>query len=141
MIEQKLVNLFQSYISGFKKYDLAAVQACYCLPCSLHTPEKIAYLGNSDDFAKEFTEIFTVLQQAKTENILVTKASFNKSYNGAVDVCIDWAFIDDTGEVFADFCAFYHVVEIEQQYKIINVVSHELSNSVELMSSLSLASK
>ncbi|MFT5758604.1 MAG: hypothetical protein ACI9LM_003350 [Alteromonadaceae bacterium] len=132
MINQQLENLFQKYISAFKRYDLAAVQQYYQLPCTLHTPDKIAYLENDTHFKQEFDDVFTVLGHANTQNIIATKASYNLSVGDALDVCIDWAFVDDKNEVFSDFCAFYHLVKVEQQYKIINVVSHDLSNSVTL---------
>jgi len=138
MMNQQLVSLFQEYLSAFKEYDLAALKQCYSLPCSLHTPDKIAYLVNEFDFEQEFIDIFTVLQHAKTQNIIITKASYNESINGSVDVCIDWAFSNDEDEIFADFCAFYHVIIFENKLKIMNVVSHDLSNSVELPSNLSI---
>jgi len=140
MNNQALVNLFENYIAAFQQYDMQAVKDCYQLPCTLHTPDKIAYLANESCFEKEFLDIFTVLQHAKTQYIRVTKATCSASLNNTVDVCIDWAFIDDKAEVFADFCAFYHLVQIEQQFKIVSVVSHDLSNSVELSSPLALIS-
>jgi len=133
MKNQQLDNLFQKYISAFKQYDLLAVQDCYQLPCTLHTPDKIAYLADNASFKREFDDIFTVLQHANTDNIIATKATYSLGIGDTLDVCIDWAFIDDKKEVFADFCAFYHLVKVDQQYKIISVVSHDLSNSVALM--------
>jgi hypothetical protein len=138
MITSELVNLFKNYIAGFKSYDLAAVKNCYHLPCSLHTPDKIAYLPTSKDFKEEFLNVFVVLKQGCTKDIRVTKATFSECVNGSVDICIDWQFIDDKNEVFADFCAFYHVIKFENKYKIISVISHDLSNSVELSSVLEL---
>ena len=136
MIASELINLFQDYIAGFSRYNLNAVKDCYHLPCSLHTPDKIAYLVEDKDFEEEFLNIFEVLKQGKIKNIRVTKATFNESINGSIDVCVDWQFVDDKGEIFADFCAFYHVIKLEKKYKISSVVSHELSNSVELSSVL-----
>ncbi len=134
----ELDNLFQAYISAFKHYDLSAVQTCYQLPCTLHTPDKIAYIANNASFKQEFDDIFTVLRHANTEEIIATKASYSLAANDSIDVCIDWAFVDDTKEVFADFCAFYHLVKVAEQYKIISVVSHDLSNSVTLMYDLAI---
>jgi hypothetical protein len=138
MNESALVNLLQRYIKAFKCYDLLTLIDCYHLPCTLHTPDKIVYLLNEADLKQEFIEIFSVLQNAKISEIKITKASFHESLNGALDLCVDWAFIDDKGDVFADFCAFYHLIKIEQKFKIISVVSHELSNSVELSTKLLL---
>jgi len=136
MIEQALIRLFENYISAFKQYDISAVKACYQLPCTLHTPDKIAYLETNKKFELAFSDIFTGLQHAKTQNIVVTKATYNESINGAIDACIDWAFFDDKNEMFADFCAFYHLIKTEQDYKIVSVVSHQLSNSVVLKHNL-----
>jgi hypothetical protein len=132
MLEQALIILFKDYISAFEQCNLTAARACYQLPCTLHTPEKIAYLSSVEAFNKEFEEIFTVLQHANTQKIIPTSASYNLSANSSVDVCIDWAFIDDNNEVFADFSAFFHVIKVAEQFKIVSVVSHDLTNSVEL---------
>lgn len=152
MIEPKLVELLNQYIKAFKSYDLSSVRQCYHLPCALHTPDKIVYLVNEEEFDQEFIQIFTVLQQANISDIKILKATFNEFEDSAVDMCIDWVFIDENGDVFTDFCAFYHLVldkkqkaekqniaqpKVEQQYKIMSVVSHELSNSVELSFNLS----
>jgi hypothetical protein len=138
MKNKQLGNLFQEYISAFKEYDLSAVQQCYQLPCTLHTPDKIAYLTSDVSFKQEFDDIFTVLRHANTQNIIATKATYSLGLLDTIDVCIDWAFIDDKNEVFADFCAFYHLVKVEEQYKIISVVSHNLSNSVVLTFDLAI---
>ena len=132
MIEAQLKKLFLHYISAFKCYDLANVKTCYTLPCTLHTPDKIAYLDNEQVFNQEFNDIFLVLKQANTENIIATKATYNINENLTVDVCIDWAFIDNKGEVFADFTAFYHLINLDDTFKIISVVSHQIENSLEL---------
>ena len=138
MKNKQLDNLFQAYILAFKQYDLSAVQQCYQLPCTLHTPDKVAYLANNVNFKQEFDDIFTVLRHANTQNIIATKATYSLGVAETIDVCIDWAFIDDKKEMFADFCAFYHLVKVEEQYKIISVVSHDLSNSVTLMYDLAI---
>ncbi|NQZ22708.1 MAG: hypothetical protein HRT53_11690 [Colwellia sp.] len=138
MKSKQLDHLFQAYISAFKHYDLSAVQACYQLPCTLHTPDKIAYIANNVSFKQEFDDIFTVLRHANTENIIATKATYSLGIDDTIDVCIDWAFIDKSKEVFADFCAFYHLVKVAEQYKIISVVSHDLSNSVALTFDLAI---
>jgi len=138
MKNKQLDSLFQTYILAFKQYDLSAAQQCYQLPCTLHTPDKVAYLANNANFKQEFDDIFTVLRHANTQDIVATKATYSLGVGETIDVCIDWAFIDDKKEVFADFCAFYHLVQVEERYKIISVVSHDLSNSVTLMYDLSI---
>lgn len=138
MIEHKLEKLFTDYIQAFKCYDLEAVQFCYHLPCTLHTPDKIAYLGNTEVFNQEFNDIFTVLKHAKIEHIIATAASYFACDETSTDVCIDWAFIDNKDDVFAEFSAFYHLVDKKGQLKIVNVVSHDIENSVELSTQLKI---
>ena len=138
MLEQALIKLFKDYISAFEQYNFTAARACYHLPCTLHTPDKIAYLSDSESFDKEFEEIFIVLKHAKTKKIMPSAARFNNSANSSVDICVDWAFIDDNDEIFADFTAFFHVIKIAEQFKIVSVVSHDLTNSIELEFPLTL---
>jgi len=135
-VEQQLVTLFTHYIEGFHSYNMQTVLNCYHLPCTLHTPEKIAYLQNEQAFEQEFIDIFTVLKHANITKIVASKASYNKCHAQTVDVCIDWLFYDNSGELFTDFTAYYHVVlqdeGAREQSKIVSVVSHQIENSVEL---------
>ena len=128
----KIVSLFKGYIAAFNRYDLNAVAACYHLPCTLHTPDKAVLLKNAKESQQEFSHIFTQLQQAKTSNIIARKASYSVVSEYLLLASIDWEFVDEQGEIFADFFAIYHLVLIDNELKIINVVSHDLSNSLSL---------
>jgi len=129
---KKIVSLFKDYLTAFKRYDLDKVAACYHLPCTLHTPDKVVLLKDSKACMQEFGDIFTQLQQAETSDIVARKASYSLVTENLLFASVDWEFIDGQGEVFADFCAIYHLALIDNELKIINVVSHELSNSLTL---------
>jgi hypothetical protein len=132
MQAKKVVSLFKGYLDAFKTYDLGKVASCYHLPCTLHTPDKVALLKDSKSCLKEFSDIFEQLQQAKTSDIIARKASYSLITENLLFVSVDWEFIDGQGDIFADFCAIYHLVLIGDELKIINVVSHDLSNSLSL---------
>lgn len=145
-IEQQLYDLFNRYIEGFHRYNMKTVLSCYHLPCTLHTPDKIAYLANKNEFEQEFIDIFTVLKHANITKIVATKASYQQCQQHSIDVCIDWLFYTNTDEVFTDFTAFYHITcdhlndnkPVNTIGKIVSVVSHEIQNSVMLANELSL---
>lgn len=134
-VEQQLNDLFTRYIEAFSQYDMDAALSCYHLPCTLHTPEKIAYLVNDEKFKQEFIDIFTILKHANISRIVADKASYQHCNKSALDVCIDWLFYDENDELFTDFTAFYHIANDEGSEsigKIVSVVSHEIENSIEL---------
>ncbi len=139
---QQIETLFNQYLAAFSAYDLEAVVACYHLPCTLHTPDKIVLVNSIDDCRQEFNNIFTQLKQANTAKIMARRASYMSINDDLLLVCVDWDFIDDQGQVFADFCAYYHISILdgpEQKLSIVNVVSHELSNSVPLANVFSIS--
>ena len=138
MQTKKIVSLFKGYLAAFKSYDLAKVASSYHLPCTLHTPDKIVLLKNSHECLQEFNDIFTQLQQAKTSDIIARKASYSLVTENLLFASIDWEFLDEQSEIFADFCAIYHLAIINNELKIINVVSHDLSNSLSLENSFVL---
>ena len=72
-----------------------------------------------------------------TSDIIAKSASYSKVSEQVYLVCIDWDFIDGQGQVFADFAAIYHVLDINDSMKIINVISHELDSSLTLETPLS----
>jgi len=129
---KKIVSLFNGYLDAFKSYDLGKVASCYHLPCTLHTPDKAVLLKDANSCLHEFSDIFTQLQQAKTSDIIARRASYSLITDNLLFASVDWEFIDDQGEIFADFCAIYHLISIDNELKIINVVSHDLSNSISL---------
>ncbi len=139
MLTHKIENLFNHYLSAFKAYSIDGVSACYHLPCTLSTPDKVLLLTTKEQCQQEFFDIFTQLKASDTTNIIAKKASYQKIAENLTLVCIDWEFIDDKRNVFTDFCAYYHLVEINQTAKIVNVVSHELSNSLTLANQFELA--
>ena len=132
MQTKKVISLFINYLSAFKAYDLDKVSACYHLPCTLNTPDKVILLKDTKTLLQEFNDIFIQLKQAKNSNIKADKASYSLLTENLLLACIDWAFFNEQGEIFADFCALYHLAIVENELKIINVVSHDLSNSLTL---------
>jgi hypothetical protein len=130
-----ITDLFDNYLEAFKQYKLDDVVNFYHLPCTLNTPDKVVLISTVEDCKKEFLEIFSQLKAANTIDIVVKKSSYTQMNNNVFLACVDWEFIDGNGDVFADFCAYYHLLnvgETECKLKIINVNSHELSNSLPL---------
>jgi len=138
MNEIRLQQLFKHYQNAFINYNVNEVSSCYHLPCTLNTPDKIVLLLTPDDCLQEFNAIFTQLKAASTGDIIAQKASYQQVSDQLSLVCIDWDFIDSQGAVFADFAAIYHVLDIDGTLKIVNVVSHELGNSLLLKHKLAL---
>ena len=140
MQTKKIANFFTGYLAAFKCSELDKVAACYHLPCTLHTPDKIVLLKDSADCQQEFSDIFTQLRQAETSDIIARKTSYSLVSDNLLVASVDWEFIDGQGETFADFCAVYHLILMDNELKIINVVSHDLSNSLTLDYSFELNS-
>ena len=138
MYATKIVNLFEKYRAAFKSYNLNQVVKFYHLPCTLHTPDKVVLLSNPQDCKQELSNIFEQLKQAQTNEILARKASYSVVTDNLLLASVDWEFLDEKGEIFADFCAVYHLALIDTELKIINVVSHDLSNSLLLQHPLEL---
>jgi hypothetical protein len=138
MTAELLHSLFNQYLTSFKCYDLDGVVSCYHLPCTLNTPDKLSLLTNEQDCKNEINAIFSQLKNANINEIIVKSASYQIMSSELILVNVDWDFIDDNKQMFADFTAVYHVLMTEFGLKIINVNSHELSNSLTLQHSLSL---
>jgi len=139
---KQIESLFDNYLAAFSTYDLDSVVACYHIPCTLHTPDKIVLVNSIDDCRQELNDIFTQLKQANTANIVARKASYMSINDELLLACVDWDFIDEQGQVFADFCAYYHISILnssKQKLAIVNVVSHELSNSLSLTNAFSIS--
>tara|TARA_R110000744_G_scaffold12317_7_gene36669 strand:- start:3812 stop:4276 length:465 start_codon:yes stop_codon:yes gene_type:complete len=139
MYKTAIEHLFQRYIKAFHQKNMADTQACYQLPCTLHTPDRVVLIESDTVFKREFIDIFTVLSHAETKRFVALKASFSVLSENLVLACIDWQFIGPKDEVFTDFSAFYHLALNDGQWLIFNVVSQELSQSVALDTAFDIA--
>lgn len=128
----KIVTFFKNYLAAFECYDLNKMTRCYHFPCTLHTPDRIVLLSDIKTCEQEIKTIFNQLQQEKSTNIQVKKASYSAITDNLLLANIEWEFIDDKNAIFANFCAIYHLILINNELKIISVVSHDLSNSQSL---------
>ncbi|MGB0937535.1 MAG: hypothetical protein ACPGTQ_08755 [Colwellia sp.] len=141
-MKKTLETFFSNYLNAFKNYDLAAVSNCYAIPCTLNTPEKIVLINNLDSCKKEFDAIFEQLKKERMEEIRVNQSSYMAMSDDLVLTSINWQFVDVDGEVFASFCAVYHIsIEKNQNTnscKIINIASHHDENSIKLSSSFTI---
>lgn len=132
MIEKQLAQLFKHYIKALNDFNVGDMLKCCTIPCVLHTPDKIAYLPDEILFTAEFTQIFQLLQSADVVKIHPTASSYAEINPQLFIVSINWEFLDSNNEVYTDFSAFYHVSSQDDDFKITNVISHELANAVLL---------
>lgn len=138
MIEDKLITLFRRYLSGFRQQDISAVQACYLVPCTLSTPDQMMVISDDKQLTASFIAIFEQLKMADVCQIKALAFSYSQVDSQILLVCIDWAFIDNQGEIFTDFSAFYHLVITEDNYRIFSVNSQELSQSQVLSKKINI---
>ena len=132
MNSQTLELLFSQYRNAFATGDVATLANNYQLPCTLSTPDNIMVVDCQQQLESVLASILQQLAQADVCDIKVLQASCTSVTDNIVLACIDWAFIDSARQVFADFSAFYHLVKLDHQYKIISVSSQELSQSASL---------
>jgi len=131
-LEKQLQQMFQAYLHAFKNYDLAGVVQHYNVPSTLNTPDSIILINNENECQNILSDILTQLKTANIVEIIAKNPSYQVLTQEIVLVCIDWFFLDDTSEVFTDFSAVYHIAQVNSTLKIVNVNSHELSNSLSL---------
>lgn len=125
-------SLFEQYVMAFEQQNIAKTLSCYQLPCTLHTPDKAVLIRDVEGFEREFSGIFEVLSQAGIKTFSSLNASYSEINSDLILACIDWQFFTQDDQLFTDFSAFYHIALIAGQWKIVNVVSQELSQSVAL---------
>ncbi len=132
MNSQSLAVFFSQYLKAFERNDIATLAKSYQLPCTLSTPDNIMVLDNQQQLESVLSTIMQQLAQADVCDIKVLQASCTEVTESIVLACVDWSFVDGKQQVFADFSAFYHLVNAGEHYKIISVSSQELSQSAKL---------
>ncbi|MFT6918747.1 MAG: hypothetical protein ACJA2G_001367 [Cognaticolwellia sp.] len=132
MHKSAIEQFFQRYLTAFHQQNMSDMQQCYQLPCTLHTPDKVVLIASDKVFEQEFLDIFTVLSHAEIKRFVALKSSFSQLSETLILACVDWQFIGPKAEVFTDFSACYHLALSEGQWRIFNVVSQDLSQSIDL---------
>ena len=141
MTKKEIEQLFTHYIHAFQLRNIESIKMCYQLPCTLHTPDKIVLIENDIDFEGEFLDIFAVLNHAQITRFMPLKASFSVLSEQLVLACVDWQFIGENEQVFTDFTACYHIALNSEDWKIFNVVSQDLSQSLTLETAFNISDK
>jgi len=77
MYKIAIEQFFQHYIKAFHQQNMADTQACYQLPCTLHTPDSVVLIDSDKVFKREFLDIFTILSHAEIKRFVALKASFS----------------------------------------------------------------
>lgn len=137
-MNNKLQSFIQGYLECFKHYDIKTLQKYYCLPCTLSTPDKLVLVTTNEKFEQEFLQIFTQLKQANTVEFRFSNISYTKVNNEFITLGGHWVFINDQQETFAEFFACYHLLKENDNIKIVNVISHEVENTVTFTEKLVL---
>ncbi len=117
---------------------MQAVRSCYLLPCTLSTPDKVVLLNDEMSFKNEFLQIFSLLKSENISAFKVSNASFDEIAENLVVAAIDWQFLDQANNLFTEFTAIYHLTKVAKNFKIINIISQDISQSIELSQSLSI---
>ena len=137
-MKDQLEILFRDYIAAFAQLDIDKVSQCYLMPCMLSTPDKVVLLNSNETFVKEFSQIFNLLKQEEISTFVARAASYDQISESTAVVCIEWQFMTEPNNLFTEFTAIYHLTKSGDKFKIISVVSQDISQSISLSQPLHL---
>ncbi|WP_448246413.1 hypothetical protein [Thalassotalea agariperforans] len=135
-VTAQLLELFQTLAQSLAQSDLAKARNCYHLPCTLSTPDHVMLLTTEAEFSDAYQAIFTQLKDQQFSAFKMLNSTYQKLTQTVFLVNIDWQFFSDDEQLITEFAAIYHVSVIDQQVKIINAVSQDISQSLALSQSL-----
>jgi len=138
VITQQLQQFFTNYFHAFTTQNHVKTLACYQFPCSLATPEQLIFIADEIQAEQEFSQLFSWLKQAHVYKIEAGSASFSNISDNLFIVNICWFFFDCDEHIITDFTALYHVIKTNEQLKIFQVISHEITSSIRLSFPLTL---
>ena len=136
--KQRLEAFFQQFLLSFAEKDTTQFSELYHLPCTLYSPDDIVLLNSKEQFDRKFGQIFQQLTEVNLSAIKLLNGCFQITSQNLYLVNIGWQLFDDSEQLISEFCAIYHIADIEQELQIINVMSQELSAMLTLPHSLSL---
>ncbi|RHW76094.1 hypothetical protein [Colwellia sp. RSH04] len=138
MIENILQQTFNTYIDALKNYQLKAFAKHYFIPCTLNTPDNLVFIKCEQSREQALSDIFLQLKTENTAKIITKNLGYQIISDSVIMVSVDWYFFDENQQCFAEFTAIYHLLLIDGNYKIFNVISHDISNSIKLANRFTL---
>lgn len=136
-MKEQLNTLFKQYIHVFFQYDVAAVKTFYQTPCTLSTPDKLVVLTH-DNIDEELITIFEQLTLSKLGAVKALNSSYDVITDNVVVVNIDWQLFTENETLLTEFCAIYHLIDVNGKLKIINISSQEFNQGLCLTHPFSL---
>lgn len=136
-MNQSLSAFFKAYINAFFHYNTDEVKSFYQLPCTLNTPEQLLVL-TQNTIDEELTKIFNQLKAANLSGMKMFNSSYDEVTESLAVVNISWQLFTEDEQLYTEFFALYHVVNIEGSWKILNINSQALEQSVALTQTLDL---
>ncbi|MDD7911120.1 MULTISPECIES: DUF4440 domain-containing protein [Pseudovibrio] len=121
-VELQLSELFDRYADGYDDYDAAAIVDCFAFPCVVWQMDQ----GHVFADIEELTENIDALLEVHRENG-VTQSTYeviSTHISGTTaHVTLDWQQEDDDGEAVFDFTCHYTVIQIDDAWRIMNIVN------------------
>ncbi|WP_448565456.1 hypothetical protein [Thalassotalea ganghwensis] len=133
---KSLTTFVEYYIDNFKCLDIEALSGCYQFPCTLSTPDELMLLTNEKELLAQFSDIRQQVQQADVNCITCSNISFSKVCENITLLGMTWLLQTASGQVLSHFFACYHLVTINEHYRIFNVVSQEAEKAVVLSTAI-----
>ena len=138
MLTTQIHSLFTLFKTAIQTTNVEQLQACYHIPCTLNTPDSFTLINNDVELIAALNAIVEQLQQEQFSQVAVENMSYSKLGNNLYLVSMDWTFTDIANQVFSEFSAFYHLILVDKQLKIINATSHQITNSQQLAKPIAL---
>ncbi len=137
-MHESLSVFFKQYINAFFQYNSASVQSYYQLPCTLNTPEQLVIL-TQQNINEELIQVFNELKAAKLSGMKIFNSSYDTITESLAVVNISWQLFTENDQLFTEFCALYHVIKLSGEWKIVNINSQALEQSIALTQTLDLS--
>ena len=131
-LNQSISQFFSDYQEAFEKLNLEQVRNYYALPCQMSMIGRVSALNNEKEFYTEFEPMFEALSQSGFYRAQYNQRSFAKLNKDQVLVSMGWKFYNHDNIEISEFAVIYDLKLIEDDWKIINVILHNIYKLVPL---------
>lgn len=136
---QAIINLFLTCLSSFRAVDSLSIKEVYALPCTLSTPTEFKFIRLQRELDEVITEIMEQLTTAQMEQVRICALSYESLVENQYIACAHWQFETENKQVFADFCAFYHIEVNKDKCLFRHVNSQEVDQLKTFAHSIEIA--
>ena len=132
MLNKTLGKFFRDYSAALANYSIDDLAKFYHTPCLLSSPDNLVLLNTAQAFKQNFSATLASLSAANVCAFKALDTCYQIINPSLILVNIIWQFFDHKQFLFTEFSATYQLVNQNDKWQIVQVISQDIEQALAL---------